>query len=73
MERGHPYAHEREARTVLSVLRTLFGQGCPRSIQLLFALCSSLFDNAVNVFITTFRGEKKWQTYQFVRNQMVRI
>jgi hypothetical protein len=38
-----------------------------------FALCSWLFDNAVNAFIKTFRGEMKWQTYQFVRNQMVRI
>jgi len=34
-----------------------------------FALCALLPDNALNVFIKI-QGEKKWQTYQFVRNQM---
>ena len=34
-ERGHPCLHEREARTgFMSVLRTLCGQGCPRSIKM---------------------------------------
>ena len=36
------------------------------------ALCPLLPDNALNVFIKI-EGEKKWQTYQFVRNQMDRI
>src|SRR5436190_19431365 len=34
-ERGHPCPHEREARTLLSVLRTLCGPGCPRSDEAL--------------------------------------
>jgi len=33
MGRGRPCPHEREARTGLSVLRTLCGQGCPRSMN----------------------------------------
>src|SRR5437660_10387296 len=37
-----------------------------------FALCPLLPDNALNAFIKI-QGEKKWQTYQFVRNQMDRI
>ena len=40
--------------------------------QLRFAVCPLLTDNALNVF-TNNSGGKKWQTYQFVRNQMDHI
>ena len=73
MERGLFARMSAKREYFLSVLHTLCGQGCPRSFTWLFALSPWLTHNLSHaIHHRFFRGKEKWQTYLFVRNQMVR-
>src|SRR2546421_13094221 len=70
-ERGHPCPHEREARhnigsaeKKLSVLRTLCGQGCPRSgLATISMQCRQNLQRLTYLFIGVEKMRRHAQTY----------